>query len=83
MTIQITQTLDARGLSCPMPIVTVAKGIEQLVEYYRRYGLLLEDLMGERHQRLRRVAALRQTGALDARLRWTAVTLPGDAATRA
>jgi nucleoside-diphosphate-sugar epimerase len=53
------------------PVWTVPKGIEQLVEYYRRYGLLLEDLMGERHQRLKRIRALRETGALDADLRWT------------
>ena len=26
MTIQITQTVDARGLSCPMPIVKTARG---------------------------------------------------------
>ena len=28
MTIQITQTLDARGLSCPMPIVKTAQAIK-------------------------------------------------------
>ncbi|HEY7224970.1 MAG TPA: SDR family oxidoreductase [Micromonosporaceae bacterium] len=61
------------------PQWTVAKGIEQLVEYYRRYGLLLEDLMGERHQRLLRIAALRESGALDEKLRWTGTTgWPGD-----
>ena len=28
MTLQITQTLDARGLSCPMPIVKTAQAIK-------------------------------------------------------
>lgn len=28
MTIQITQTVDARGLSCPMPIVKTAQAIK-------------------------------------------------------
>jgi nucleoside-diphosphate-sugar epimerase len=54
------------------PQWTVAKGIEQLVETYRRYGLALEDLMGERHQRLKRIRALHDQGAIDNKLRWTA-----------
>jgi hypothetical protein len=57
----------------------VAKGIEQLVECYRRYGLQLDDLMGERHQRLKRIRALREAGSLDDQLRWTAPS-PGAAA---
>jgi nucleoside-diphosphate-sugar epimerase len=52
------------------PQWTVAKGIEQLVETYRRYGLLLEDLMGERHQRLLRINALLEAGSIDGQLRW-------------
>ncbi len=61
----------AREVPTFRPQWTVAKGIEQLVETYRRYGLTLDDLMGERHQRLRRIAALRASGAIDAALRWT------------
>ncbi|MDP9797355.1 nucleoside-diphosphate-sugar epimerase [Catenuloplanes nepalensis] len=53
------------------PQWTVAKGIEQLVEAYRRHGLALEDLMGERHQRLKRINALTAAGRLDGELRWT------------
>jgi nucleoside-diphosphate-sugar epimerase len=53
------------------PQWTVAKGIEQLVEQYRRHRLSLDDLMGERHQRLARINALRGSGALDDALRWT------------
>jgi tRNA 2-thiouridine synthesizing protein A len=30
MTIQITQTIDARGLSCPMPIVKTAQAIRSI-----------------------------------------------------
>jgi nucleoside-diphosphate-sugar epimerase len=53
------------------PQWTVTKGIDQLVENYRRYGLMLEDLMGERHQRLLRIRALRASGSIDDQLRWT------------
>jgi nucleoside-diphosphate-sugar epimerase len=54
------------------PQWTVARGIEQLVENYRRYGLMLDDLMGERHQRLLRINALRASGVIDDQLRRTA-----------
>jgi nucleoside-diphosphate-sugar epimerase len=50
---------------------TLRKGIEQLAEAYERHGLTLDALMGERHQRLRRITALRQAGAIDDSLRWT------------
>jgi nucleoside-diphosphate-sugar epimerase len=53
------------------PQWTVRKGIEQLVEAYQRHGLTLDELMGERHQRLRRITALREAGRLDGTLRWT------------
>ena len=49
-----------------------AKGVEQLAEAYRRYGLTSPTLTGERHQRVRRILALRESGRLDAELRWTA-----------
>lgn len=54
------------------PQWTLRKGIEQLVEAYQRHGLTLDALMGERHQRLRRIDALRVAGAIDGALRWTA-----------
>jgi nucleoside-diphosphate-sugar epimerase len=53
------------------PEWTVAKGIEQLAEAYRRHRLTLDAITGERHQRLRRIAALRGSGKLDHLLRWT------------
>ena len=51
---------------------TLRKGIEQLVEAYRRHDLRLADLMGSRHQRLGRIEELRTAGRLDDRLRWIA-----------
>jgi nucleoside-diphosphate-sugar epimerase len=52
------------------PRWTVAKGIEELVEAYRRYGLTLDALTGWRHQRLKRITKLRADGLIDERLRW-------------
>jgi nucleoside-diphosphate-sugar epimerase len=52
------------------PRWTLRKGIEQLVEAYRRHGLTIDDLMGERHQRLLRIRALQRAGRLDEDLRW-------------
>jgi nucleoside-diphosphate-sugar epimerase len=50
---------------------TVRKGVEELVEAYRRYGLTIDDFRGQRHQRLRRIQALRDTGRVGTDLRWT------------
>jgi nucleoside-diphosphate-sugar epimerase len=52
------------------PRWTVRKGIEELVEAYRRHGLTIERFGGEHHQRLRRIQALRDAGRLDTALRW-------------
>jgi nucleoside-diphosphate-sugar epimerase len=52
------------------PQWTVAAGIEQLVGAYRSAGLRIEDLTGERHQRLKRIRALQAAGSLDEELRW-------------
>jgi nucleoside-diphosphate-sugar epimerase len=61
----------AREIPAFRPQWTLRKGIEQLAEAYERHGLTLDDLMGERHQRLRRINALRVAGAIDDSLRWT------------
>jgi nucleoside-diphosphate-sugar epimerase len=53
------------------PRWTVADGISELVEAYRRLGLTTADLAGDRYHRVRRVRALRAAGRLDADLRWT------------
>jgi nucleoside-diphosphate-sugar epimerase len=68
---RVSCDLIAREVPAFRPRWTVRKGIEQLAEAYERYGLSLDDLMGERHQRLRRITALRNAGALDVALRWT------------
>lgn len=52
------------------PRWTLRRGIEQLVEAYQRYGLRIEDLMGQRHQRLAKIRALQEAGRLDQQLRW-------------
>jgi nucleoside-diphosphate-sugar epimerase len=52
------------------PRWTVAKGVEELVEAYRRYELTLDALRGWRHQRLQRITSLRGDGLVDERLRW-------------
>jgi nucleoside-diphosphate-sugar epimerase len=53
------------------PQWTVHTGIEQLIEEYRRTGLRIDDLTGERHQRLKRIKGLQAAGLLDQELRWT------------
>jgi nucleoside-diphosphate-sugar epimerase len=53
------------------PQWTVRKGIEQLVENYKRYDLQLTDLFGERHQRLKKINALHTAGKIGSDLRWT------------
>jgi nucleoside-diphosphate-sugar epimerase len=68
---KVSCDLIAREVPGFRPQWTVAMGIEQLVENYRRYGLTLGSLMGERHQRLLRIRALTESGAVDQRLRWT------------
>jgi nucleoside-diphosphate-sugar epimerase len=68
---RVSCDLIAREVPAFHPQWTVGKGIEQLVEAYQRYGLALEDLMGERHQRLQRITALQRMGAIDEALQWT------------
>jgi len=53
------------------PQWTLRKGIDQLVESYRRYGLTIDALTGERCQRIKRITALTGSGRLDDQLRWT------------
>ncbi len=61
----------AREIPAFRPQWTLRKGIEQLAEAYERYGLQFDDLFGERHQRLKRIEALRAAGRIDTGLRWT------------
>jgi nucleoside-diphosphate-sugar epimerase len=68
---RVSCDLIAREVPTFRPQWTLRKGIEQLAEAYERHGLTLDALMGERHQRLRRITALRKAGAIDDSLRWT------------
>jgi nucleoside-diphosphate-sugar epimerase len=61
----------AREVPAFRPQWTLRKGIEHLAEAYRRHRLKLDDLMGERHQRLKHINALHKAGRLDTGLRWT------------
>jgi nucleoside-diphosphate-sugar epimerase len=53
------------------PQWTVAKGVDELAERYESLGLTLDALMGEPHQRLKRIRALLDAGLIDADLRRT------------
>jgi nucleoside-diphosphate-sugar epimerase len=53
------------------PEWTVARGVDQLVDAYRRLGLDATRFAGPEFLRLRRIRQLRDSGRLDDRLRWT------------
>ncbi len=67
---RVSCDLIARDVPEFRPQWTLSRGIEQLAEAYERHGLTIDALMGERHQRLRRINALREAGRLDGTLRW-------------
>jgi nucleoside-diphosphate-sugar epimerase len=52
------------------PRWTLRDGIGQLIDAYREFDLRIDDLMGQRHQRLACLRALRAAGRLDSQLRW-------------
>jgi nucleoside-diphosphate-sugar epimerase len=70
---RVSCDLIAREVPAFRPRWTLARGIEQLAEAYQRHGLTIDALMGERHQRLRRITALRGAGRVDDSLRWAEV----------
>jgi nucleoside-diphosphate-sugar epimerase len=49
---------------------TVRRGVEQLYEAYARHGLTLEEFLGTRYLRIKRVQELQDAGRLDEELRW-------------
>jgi nucleoside-diphosphate-sugar epimerase len=49
---------------------TVQRGVTELLHMFRRHGLTFELLVGPRLMRVRRIQELRETGRLDASLRW-------------
>ena len=69
---RVSCDLIAREVPEFRPQWTLSKGIEELVENYERYGLTIDALTGAPHQRLKRIAALLDSGRLDTELRWTA-----------
>lgn len=62
----------AERLPAFQPRWTVRKGIEELVEAYRRAGLTAEQFLGSRYLRIRTVQDLISAGRLDSELRWVA-----------
>lgn len=62
----------ARLLPAFVPTWTVERGIAQLRDAFRERGLTLGEFQGSRFVRLKHLQALRNGGALDADLRWTA-----------
>lgn len=69
---RVTCDLIAEEIPEFRPQWTVASGIAQLVEGYQRYGLTLDAINGEAHQRVKRIRGLIDAGRLDSELRWTA-----------
>lgn len=59
---------------------TVAAGIGELLLAYRRHGVTVDQLGGDRFQRIERVRTLQARGRLDERLRWA--TSPATVGTR-
>jgi nucleoside-diphosphate-sugar epimerase len=52
------------------PQWTVRKGIEELYEAYRRYGLTIKEFLSSRYLRIKHVRELQAKGQLDSGLRW-------------
>jgi nucleoside-diphosphate-sugar epimerase len=59
-----------RSLPEFQPQWTVRKGIEELYEAYKRYGLTLAEFLSSRYLRIMHVRELQAQGRLDSQLRW-------------
>ena len=66
----------ARTLPEFQPQWTVSRGMEQLRDAFKEYGLTREDLAGDRYFRIKRIRKLQSEGLLDASLRWAPVETP-------
>jgi nucleoside-diphosphate-sugar epimerase len=66
--------VDFGKIACSLPGFaprwTVAAGIAQLRDAFRRIGLRKEDLEGDRYLRIRHIGRLLVEGRLDSNLRW-------------
>jgi nucleoside-diphosphate-sugar epimerase len=58
------------------PQWTVRRGIEDLYDRYREFGLSREEFVGNRYLRIKHIQELQESGRLDGALRWTGVTAP-------
>jgi hypothetical protein len=52
----------------------VPRGVDQLIEAYRRVGLEQADLEGDRYLRIKHIARLLEEGLLDSDLRWVSAS---------
>jgi nucleoside-diphosphate-sugar epimerase len=52
------------------PRWTVPRGVDQLLEAYRRIGMTQEDLEGDRYLRIKHISRLLEEGLIDSELRW-------------
>ena len=53
-----------------VPTWTLQRGIQQLLDAYRTYGITLDDLLKARYTRIAWLKQLSEAGRLDASLRW-------------
>jgi nucleoside-diphosphate-sugar epimerase len=60
-----------------IPSWTVRRGVEELLDFYTRAGLTLEDLTGPRSQRIKQIKQLMSKGFVDADLRWMSTVQAG------
>lgn len=65
----------ARMLPEFQPRWTVARGVEQLYEAYRRYHLQESDFNGAKFVRIKRILQLQEEGRLDDQMQWTSAAL--------
>jgi nucleoside-diphosphate-sugar epimerase len=66
----------ARTLPEYQPQWTVRRGMEQLRDAFKAYGLTREELNGDKYFRIKRIRALQSQGLLDESLRWTSDESP-------
>ena len=60
------------------PQWTVARGVEQLVDAYRRHGITEQEFTGPRFLRIKYIQKLMAEGRLDDNLRWLAESPPAE-----
>ena len=61
----------ANALPSYQPQWTVRKGVEELLDAYRRHGLTKDEFLSSKYLRIKTILEHRDGGRLDDRLRWT------------